>query len=432
MNRSTTALLAALEALIVVAIGVGIALVPLSVLWASQFGLTIDFLVFWRAAVNVWLLGNGVDLAVQLDPAVVAGLGLPGAEVPFSVTIGLLGFALLAALLGRHTGRRAAESPHRRVGVTTAIVVYGLLAAALALTAGTDALQPSVPQGILFPTAVFAAGVLIGARRRGDAHAHAGDERFGHDGRDRGRLRRLVQPSLPRLQSLPRLPTVQALPASVHSIAAAALRAGTAAAAGTIAVSAIAVCTLILVNYATIIGLYEAVQAGVLGGISLTLAQLALVPNLVIWAAAWFVGPGIAVGVGTSVSPAGTALGPVPGLPILGILPHGSLAFGFLGLLVPVLSGFVTALATRNREHRAGDPEPTRGQLALTGAAAGIVAGVILGLLAWWSGGALGPGRLVEVGPNAVLVGALAAVEVGVAAVLGMLTPPLANRRITR
>ncbi|MCU1444111.1 MAG: rane protein, partial [Cryobacterium sp.] len=53
MTRIMTALLAALEALIVVAIGVGIALVPLTILWATQFGLATDWLIFWRAAVDV-------------------------------------------------------------------------------------------------------------------------------------------------------------------------------------------------------------------------------------------------------------------------------------------------------------------------------------------------------------------------------------------
>jgi hypothetical protein len=52
-------------------------------------------------------------------------------------------------------------------------------------------------------------------------------------------------------------------------------------------------------------------------------------------------------------------------------------------------------------------------------------------LLAWWSGGALGPGRLVDIGPNPMLVGAFAALEVGVAAVLGMLTPPIRRRGAT-
>src|SRR5680860_750751 len=129
MNRRTTALLAALEALIVVAIGIGIALVPLTVLWATQFELGLDWLVLWRAAADAWLLGNGVDLHVQLVPDVVAALGMPAALKPFPVTVAALGVALIAALFGVRTGRRAAQTPHRWVAVWSAIATYALLAA---------------------------------------------------------------------------------------------------------------------------------------------------------------------------------------------------------------------------------------------------------------------------------------------------------------
>ncbi|TFB96881.1 DUF6350 family protein [Cryobacterium sp. HLT2-28] len=404
MNRTTTALLAALEAVLVVAIGVGIALVPLTVLWATQFGLAIDWVVFWRAAVDVWLLGNGVDLTVQLDPAVVTTLGLPGSEAPFTLTIALLGYGLLAVLLGRRTGARAAETPYRWVGAGAAIACYGLLATVLSLTAGTDAVRPSLPQGILLPTAVYAAGVLSGVLS--------------------GAFRGQAAGALVR--------RYRTLPAVARGIAATALRGGTAAAAAIVAVSAVAVFVLILSNYATVIGLYETVQSGLTGGIVLTLLELALIPNLVVWAAAWLVGPGIAVGVGTSVSPVGTALGSVPGLPILGVLPHGTLAFGFLGLLVPVLIGFLAAAVTRQRQARTDTAPPTVPQQLVTGLATGIVAGILLGLLAWWSGGAMGPGRLVEVGPDPLLVGLLTAVEVGVAAGAGLLTPhPFQRSRAT-
>jgi hypothetical protein len=66
-------------------------------------------------------------------------------------------------------------------------------------------------------------------------------------------------------------------------------------------------------------------------------------------------------------------------------------------------------------------PERTTLEHILTGLGMGVVAGALLGLLAWWSAGAMGPGRLVEVGPDPLLVGALAAAEIGVAAALGML-----------
>ncbi|TFC35362.1 DUF6350 family protein [Cryobacterium sp. TMT2-42-4] len=439
MKRLTTALLAAFDALIVVAIGVGIALVPLTVLWATQFDMAVNWLVFWRAAVDVWLVGNGVDLVVQLDPTLVAALNLPGSDAAFPITIALLGFALMAVLFGLRTGRRAAETPYRWVGVTGAIAGYALLTALLVLSAGTDAVRPQTVQGLVLPPLIFAAGVLIGAAQGQLGHLigsipglpgrlpgvvrGAGRGAAGSSADSAGKTVHGLNGPSTNTSSYTSSTGAAAglLPVAVRAGAAAALRSGTAAAAGILFVSGITVFVLILTSYATIIGLYETVQAGVLGGIALTLLQLALIPNLVIWAAAWFAGPGIAVGVGTSVSPVGTSLGAVPGLPILGVLPQGSLAFGFVGLLVPLLVGFLAAVILRQRA--TVDVPPSVTERLLTGLGTGFVAGVLLGLLAWWSGGALGPGRLVEVGPNPLLVGALVALEVGIAACLGLLTP---------
>ncbi len=419
MNRITTALLAALEALIVVSIGVGIALVPLTIIWATQFALVLDWLVFWRAAVDVWLVGNGVDLTVNLDPAVVAALGLPAAVEPFSVTIALLGFSLLACLFGVRTGTRAAQTPHRHVGVLVSIAAYAVLAGLLTLSAGHATVQPSLVQGILLPTLVYAVGVVIGSElartRRGTTKSEAESE---SDLRRADPVSRFVRDRY------------ALLPGHIRMAVSSALRGGAAVAAGVVTVSAVVVAVLVIGNYATIIGLYETLQAGVMGGIALTLAQLAFIPNLVMWAAAWFVGPGIAVGTGTSVSPVGTALGSVPGVPILGALPQGSLAFGFLGLLVPVLIGFLCAVVIRQRMPQPEYIPARRSAIwfyVATGAGMGAGAGLLLGLLAWASAGAIGPGRLADVGPNPLLVGVLAAVEVGIAASAGL----LAGRRRT-
>ena len=398
MNRITTALLAALEALIVVAIGVGIALVPLTILWGTHYGLAIDWFVFWRAAVDVWLLGNGVDLVVQLPVEVSASLGLAGSELPFTLSIGLLGFAVLAVLLGVRTGRRAAGTDYSLTAAGVAVLSYGLLAALLTLSAGSAIVTPAPVQGILLPTLVFAGGVLIGLT--GTAGA---------------------SPTLPGWASRPLGGQLRRIPAEVRSQLAAALRGGTATVAGIMVVSGLAVFVSVLANFATVIGLYETLQADVMGGIALTIAQLAFIPNLVIWAAGWFVGPGIALGAGSSVSPLGTTLDAVPGLPVFGALPNGTLEFGFLGLLVPVLIGFVMAVLVRQSLDKRANAPHGSSRMLITGALMGVVAGILLGLLSWWSAGAMGPGRLAEVGPNPLLVGALATLEVGIAAALGML-----------
>jgi len=393
MNRITTALLAALEALITVAIGLGIALVPLTIMWGTHYGLGVDWFVFWRAAADVWLLGHGVDLAVQLPVDLSAALGLPGAEAPFMFTLPLLGFAVLTVLLGLRAGRRAAASGYRATALISAITSFAVFAALLTVSAGTQVVTPAPVQGVLLPTLVFAGAVLIGA---------AGSFR---DGWVHGVV----------------LDRLAVIPAEVRGQLAAALRGGTAAVAGILLVSGLAVCVAILANFATVIGLYETLQADVMGGIALTLGQLAAIPNTVVWAASWFVGPGIALGTGSSVTPLGTLVGPIPGLPLFGALPQGTLEFGFLGLLVPVLVGFIVAVLVRQSTDRRANASFGAGRMLITGALMGVVAGVLLGLLAWWSGGAMGPGRLVDVGPNPWFVALFATLEVGVAAALGML-----------
>jgi hypothetical protein len=212
---------------------------------------------------------------------------------------------------------------------------------------------------------------------------------------------------------------VDAVPAALRSGALDALRAGTAATAMIVGVAALVLTLLIFGNYGSIISLYEQLQTGVVGGIALTLGQLAFLPNLVIWLASWLVGPGFAIGTGSSVSPIGTELGPLPGLPLFGVIPSGGFTFGLVGVIVPLLAGFGAAVLLRSRGTAAGGGMRP---LFLTALGIGIVAGIELGLLAWWSSGALGPGRLHDVGPNPWLVGVLAAAEVAVAAAIGSVT----------
>ncbi len=398
MNRPLTALFSALEALLVLAIGVAIPLVPLTVLWAFQYGLQIDWAVFWRTAVDLWLLGSGVDIQFTLNPVIASSLGFAGAGTPFLITIAPLGFALLTVLLGVRAGRRIGETPHRLLGMAVSIVTFAVLSLGVTLTALLPAARPSIWQGILLPALVFALGVVIGSELLHPAQAPSAG--LGE------RVRAVVGRWRPE----------------VRTVVASALRGGTASASVVIAASAVAVAALFLGNYAVLISLYEGVHAGILGGIALTIGQIAFLPNLVIWGASWFVGPGFAVGTGSSVGPLGTTLGPIPAIPILGALPAPSLlGWGFLGLLVPVLAGFFIALAMRPRLVRTLGPHADTRSLLAAGLASGVVGGILLGALAWASAGSAGPGRLVDVGPSPWIVGILAALEIGVAAVIGLL-----------
>lgn len=391
MNRKLTALFAAFESLLVVGIGIAIPLLPLTILWGFQYGLSIDWATFWRAAVDIWLLGHGVDIRLTLDPAVAAALGLAGAEAPVTLTIAALGFALLTILLGVRAGRRVAETRYRVLGELVSLLVFAGASLLVTFTALHPLARPSLVQGTILPTLVFGLGLAIGVRRT--------------------RMERDDAPG-------PLSARLDDLPAFVRPALVTALRGGTAAAALVITTAGLLTAAAIAFSYAKIITLYEGLHTEVLGGVAITLGQLAFLPNLVIWTASWLVGPGFAIGTGSTISPLATTVGPIPAIPMLGALPSGDSAFGFLGLLVPVVAGFLIG-ATMVRDRHVHP--------ILAGLGIGVIGGVILGLLAWFSGGAAGPGRLVTVGPDPWAVGALAALELGVAAIIGV----AASRRRT-
>ena len=416
MNRPLTALFAALEALLVVGIGIGIPLVPLTFLWAFQYGLQLDWTVFWRASVDVWILGHGGDVLLTLDPVTAIIVGFQGAGTPFVVSIAALGFAVLTLALGLRAGRRIAETPFVRLGAGVAMLTFAALALGATLSALHRFARPSIWQGTLLPTLVFGLGLVIGiavTRRRLEGmppDRMPGTRRPAAAGMRMGSIRNWWD----RQPSLQRTVLVQGL------------RGGAAAATAIVSVASIMLAVMIVVHYGQVIALYEGVHAGVLGGVALTLGQLAFLPNLVVWTAAWLIGPGFAIGAGSAVGPLGTSLGPLPAVPILGALPTGDLAFGFLGLLVPVVAGFLGGVAVRPAVLRGVVDRSPLVALVSTGVVIGLAGGLILALLAWASGGAAGPGRLAAVGPDAAIVGLFAALELGMPAVIGLVAgrPP--------
>src|SRR5690606_24100874 len=135
------------EAVLVLGVGIGIPLLPLTVMWAAQYGFAVDTAVFWRAAVDTWLLGHGVDLAVTLDSALAAELGLAPAQSSFFVTIAPLGFSVLTLLLAMRAGRRVGETRFRATGGVASLATFGILSVLLTLSAVYPLARPSLAQG---------------------------------------------------------------------------------------------------------------------------------------------------------------------------------------------------------------------------------------------------------------------------------------------
>ncbi|HRN29945.1 MAG TPA: DUF6350 family protein, partial [Terrimesophilobacter sp.] len=257
------------------------------------------------------LAHHGVDVHVVLagDSGELFGLvGVPA----FDVTIAALGFSLVTLLLAVRAGRRIGASSFWRVGLLTAGVTFAALSLGVVVSATHPVAVPSLVQGVLFPTVIFMVGLVVGLQR--------------------AMVRRTADQGGVPLTALSDL--VRRIPHHVRVVVGAAVRGGLAAVAGVMVVSAVACAALIGVRYAEIVALYESVHTGVLGGIALTLGQLVLTPNLVLWAAAWFVGPGFAIGAGSSVAPLCTSLGTVPAIPVLGAVLVEASAWGFVGLVV--------------------------------------------------------------------------------------------------
>jgi hypothetical protein len=170
-------------------------------------------------------------------------------------------------------------------------------------------------------------------------------------------------------------------------------------------------------------------RPGVIGTVLLFLLELGYLPNAVIWAIAFSLGPGFAFGSGTVVGPTGSALAQLPAFPMLAALPPGLHAGmpGWIGptvLAMPYLAGVIGGvLLVRAAPTLSLDTAP------VLGLACGAVAGVLLGLLAAVSGGPLGDGRLAAVGPSAWQVGVVSALEIGIGAAV---TAGLANYRALR
>lgn len=379
-------------------IGVGVPLALGSIVWAVELGFDPEWTVVWRAAADIWLLGHGVDVTFTLDPAIAAALGLPGAELPVTFSIALLGFALLTLLLAVRAGRRVAEVGHPIIGCLTEILVFGGASTAVVLLSAHPAAEPNVAEGVAFPTITFVVGLVAGiatSQLRRDARAQGERSRT-------GRIRDAL---------------VARIPLPVRVGVDTAVRAGLAAVAALV-VAASVVCALALgFGYAQLITFYETLHTEALGGFVLTVAQAAILPNAVIWTMSWLIGPGFAVGTGSISSPFATALGPIPPIPIFGAIPPSPGSGAWMVLLLPLAAGLVAGILAHGR---------LRGVLrdwwlVLVGIAGGVCGGITAGLLAAASAGAGGPGRLADLGPDGVQVGVWAGVEFAISITIGLL-----------
>jgi hypothetical protein len=320
-----------------------------------------------RFALGGWLLAHGVPFRAGGTPLGLAPLGL---------TV-LAGWQLVRA--GTNTAR-AVGADGLRLGarvVAAVTAVYAVTGGVVALFVSSDRLAVSFPRAVVSTAVVAAVATAIGVLRIDVIRRQAAD-RIG----------------------------VAALDV---------LRAGLLAAAGILGAGALLAGFRVVLTADHAAELIRALEGGPVGTAGILVLSLLYAPTVVIWSAAYLVGPGFAFGIGTSVSAFGVHLGPLPPVPLLAGLPEGGMPAGMTWVFaLPVVAGLLAGSAVA-RTRPTGDWRPLLVAAALTGP----VAGVLLGIAALLSGGPLGAGRLAAVGPSAWQVALACAAGVTLTALAG-------------
>ncbi|WP_091557864.1 DUF6350 family protein [Arthrobacter sp. ok362] len=388
--------------------------VPIVAVWATAGFQNSGFDFLARLAGQAWLLIHGVPLL--LDTA-----GAGSAAQPESGTLSLipLGLALIPFLLAWRAGRRLARASYTDQlwqALLGSWLVYAGFGIATGFVCRTSDVGISLWAAAFIPLIPFGLGMVVGARR------------------EAGSWSRLIG-----VDAVAWLSRTSQHSRWAGSYLGSAIKAGSVALMASLAMSAALLAVDLFIHWNLVVAVYEGLDAGAMGGAVLTIMQLGFLPNLVVFALAWISGAGFGLGVGSAAGPLGTAVGPLPTVPVFAALPSGSLDFGFVALVVPALAGALAGwwFLREGENHfdewlsikiRARWFTATASTLVL-GAVIGSVAGLLAAGLAWLARGSAGIGRLTEIGPDPLRTALFVAAEVGIGVVIGYAAGPWLERQ---
>ncbi|MEV5053044.1 DUF6350 family protein [Arthrobacter sp. LAR12-1-1.1] len=397
---------AVISALVVVA--------PIVTVWATAGFQNSGFDVLARLAGQAWLLIHGVPLLLDTASA-------GSAAHPDSGTLSLipLGLALIPFLLAWRAGRRLARASYTDQlwqALLGSWLVYAGFGIATGFVCRTADVGISLWAAAFIPLIPFGLGMVVGARR------------------EAGSWSRLIG-----VDAVAWLSRTSQHSRWAGSYLGSAIKAGSVALMASLAMSAALLAVDLFIHWNLVVAVYEGLDAGAMGGGVLTIVQLGFLPNLVVFALAWICGSGFALGVGSLAGPLGTAVGPLPSIPVFAALPAGSLDFGFVALVVPALAGALAGwwFLREGENHfdewlsikiRARWFTAAASTLVL-GAVIGSVAGLLAAGLAWLARGSAGIGRLTEIGPDPLRTALFVAAEVGIGVVIGYAAGPWLERQ---
>ncbi|MFJ7167583.1 DUF6350 family protein [Streptomyces globosus] len=367
-NRSPEAAACVFGGAVAAGLGLGFLAVLVIVLWISSPYPDSGPGGALHLAAGLWLLAHGTEL-VRYDT-------LSGVPAPVGVTPLLL--IALPALLMRRAARLGSASGDGSDGdeVLPASVVFSAVlcgylgVGCLATVYAAGGPMPADPLSAAWHVplvAVLAAAAGVWAAK----------------GRPLGPLPRRVPEVLRRAVVRPRY--------------AVAVRAGTAGALSLAGGGALLVGLSLAWHGKEVEGAFLALTGVWSGRFAVLLLALALLPNAMVWGAAYALGPGFAVGGGATATPLGFEGAPaLPRFPLLAALPPEGpgTALTCATAVLPVAAGLVVGWFAVRRAR-----EVRRSETALTAALGALVCALLMAGLAAVSGGPLGSGRLAEFGP---------------------------------
>lgn len=390
-----------------------VVIVPIFAVWVTAGFQDGAFDVLARLAGQAWLLVHGVPLelaAVGPGAAANAGSGF--------LTLIPLGLTLIPFLLAWRAGRRLARASYTDQlwqALLGSWLVYSAFGAATGFICRSPEVGVNPWQAMFIPLVPYAAGMVVGARREAGSWSRL----IGVDAVDW--ISRTSQHSR-----------------WAGSYLASAGKAGFVAVLAALALASLLLAVDLFIHWNLVVAVYEALDPGVVGVAALSIAQLGFLPNLAVFTLAWTSGAGFALGVGSQVGPLGTAVGPVPSIPVLAAIPSGPLDYGMVALIVPVLAGVLAGWwFLREGENHFDEWLSIKVHVRwftaavstlVLGMLCGLVAGLLTAGLAWLARGSAGIGRLTDIGPDPLWTGIWLAAEVAAGVVIGYAAGPWLER----
>lgn len=331
-----------------------------------------------RVGAVAWLMAHGSGLTLGATTLGVVPLGLTAL------------CAYVAFRLGRWARLTSADDDASAVVLAAVVLagVYAVVAVLTAVLASVPAAQPG-----LMPS--FTGGFLLALAAGGTGLLRKGD----------GSL------------------WVERVPLGLRAVA----RGAVGVAAAVVAAGSVLVTTALALDIGIAATVLSRLHADGPGSALYTLVVAAVAPNAALMGSAYLLGPGFAVGSGTLVSPSAVVLGPLPAFPLLAALPTPGPGPAWATGLVAVptlLAGLVGYLTVRRHPTAAYETG------SLRGLGAGVAGGALLAVAVHVAGGAVGPGRMADVGAPFLDLLAAAVVALGLGALAGGVAATWRLRRV--